>query len=202
MKVRVLLVLALAIGVFVNSATPSAQTTGKIYRLGVLSPSAGTIERMRRVMLPELARLGFTENSNLALDLRTGPREELLQLGREFATTRPDAVIAVGPAIRAMREGAPGAPIVGAFIGEDPIAAGFATSLAHPGGMITGIVMLAPELDAKRLFLLHEAVPGSRRIAALAVHVERDASNLAAAKEAADRAGIELLPFYAASADE
>src|SRR5207302_9652488 len=83
---------ALAIGVFVNSASPSAQTAGKIYRLGILSPSAGTIERMRRVMLPELARLGFIENSNLALDLRTGPREELLQLGRELATTRPDAV--------------------------------------------------------------------------------------------------------------
>ena len=51
----------------------------------------------------------------------------------------------------------------------DPIAAGFATSIAQPGVKITGVVMLAPELNAKRLTLLHEAVPKARRIAALAV---------------------------------
>jgi putative ABC transport system substrate-binding protein len=93
-------------------------------------------------------------------------------------------------------------PIIGGFIGEDPIVAGFASNLAHPGGTITGIAMLAPELDAKRLLLLHEAVPNSRRIAALAVQVSRDAPNIASVKEAADRAGVELLPFYAASRDD
>src|SRR5438128_2730120 len=62
--------------------------------------------------------------------------------------------------------------------------------------------ILSPELDAKRLLLLHEAVPNSRRIAALAVHAARDTPNVVAVKEAADRAGIELLPFYAASRDE
>jgi hypothetical protein len=46
------------------------------------------------------------------------------------------------------------------FIGEDPIVAGFAKSFARPGGSVTGIVMLAPELDAKRLDLLHDAVSG------------------------------------------
>ena len=104
-------------------------------------------------------------------------------------------------ATRNVREEWRSVPIVG-FIAEDPISAAFAASLAHPGGTITGIVMLTPELDAKRLLLLHEAVPNSRRIAALAVHAARDSPNVVAVKEAADRAGIELLPFYAASRDE
>jgi len=180
-----------------------AQTAPKVYHLGVLSPSSGSVERLRRLVLPELARLGFAEGDNLVLNVETGPREELPSLARALAEIRPDAVIAVsGPAIRAVQHAAPTVPIIGGFIGEDPIVAGFASSLAHPGGTITGIAMLAPELDAKRLLLLHEAVPNSRRIAALAVRVSRDAPNIAAVKEAADRAGVELLPFYAASRDD
>jgi len=100
-----------------------------------------------------------------------------------------------------MRQADAAMPIVGAFIGEDPIAAGFAANLARPGGTVTGIVMLAPELDAKRLDLLHETIPGGGRIAALAVDTGRDSPNVAAAKAAADRAGIELQPFYAAAPD-
>jgi len=80
--------------------------------------------------------------------------------------------------------------------------AGFAKSLAHPGSTVTGIAMLAPELDAKRLDLLHEVVPGARRIAALAVSAQRDAPNLAAMREVAARDGLEILPFYAAASEE
>jgi putative ABC transport system substrate-binding protein len=179
-----------------------SQTADKVYRLGILSPGAGVIERMRRTTIPELARLGFSEGRNLVFVIRSGAREELPELARELAAARPDAVIAVsGSAIRAMRQAAPSVPIVGAFIGEDPIVAGFASSLARPSGTITGIVMLAPELDAKRLFLLREAVPNARRIAALAVNATRDTPNLTAVREAAERTGIELLPFYAASRD-
>ena len=146
-----------------------AQTVPKVYHLGVLSPSSGSVERLRRLVLPELARLGFSEGDNLVLSVEAGPREELPRLARALAATRPDAVIAVsGVAIRAVRHAAPNVPIIGGLIGEDPISAGFASSLAHPGGTITGVAMLAPELDAKRLLLLHEAVPNSRRIAALA----------------------------------
>jgi putative tryptophan/tyrosine transport system substrate-binding protein len=62
--------------------------------------------------------------------------------------------------------------------------------------------MLAPELDAKRLYLLHELVPGARRIAALAVDPKRDAPNMAAVSEAAERAGVTVLPFFAATRDD
>lgn len=197
------LLLRLMLGWIAFNSPVLAQAPDKVYRLAILSPGAGVIERMRRTTIPELAKLGFSEGRNLILVIKSGAREELPDLAHELASGRPDVVIAVsGSAIRAMQQAAPSVPIVGAFIGEDPITAGFASSLAHPAGTITGIVMLAPELDAKRLFLLREAVPNGRRIAALAVNAARDRPNLVAVKEAAVLAGIELLPFYATNKEE
>jgi len=191
---RAFLVIMLALAL--SAAWRPAAAAEKVYRLGILSPGAGVVERMQRTTFPELARLGFAEGKNLAIEVRAGPREQLPEMARQLAESRPDAVIAVGgSAIRAMRQTSPTIPIVGGFIGEDPVAAGFAASLSRPGGTITGIVMLAPELDAKRLELLHETVPNSRNVAALAVNAARDAPNLAAAKQAAERAGVELMVF-------
>jgi ABC-type uncharacterized transport system substrate-binding protein len=187
------------------SAGPAAfaENAVKVHRLGVLSPSAGSVERMRAITFAELARLGFTEGRNLVIDIRVGSGEQLPELAHDLASTRPEVIIATGAgAIRAIRQATLGVPIVGAFIGEDPITAGFAASLARPGGMITGVVMLAPELDAKRLHLLHEAVPGAHRIAALAANRERDAPNLAAVKDATDHVGIELIPLYGTTPDD
>jgi ABC-type uncharacterized transport system substrate-binding protein len=79
----------------------------------------------------------------------------------------------------------------------DPVEAGFAASFARPGGNITGIAMLATVLDAKRLHLLHEAVPGARRVAVLLVSEARHQSTLAAMRVAASADGIELIPVYA-----
>jgi putative ABC transport system substrate-binding protein len=163
----------------------------------VLSPSPGSLQRMRAMMFPELARLGFTEGRNLVVEARFGPTEELPALARELAMAHPDAILAAG-AIRAAQQATSKIPIVGSFIGEDPIAAGFAATLARPGGNVTGIAMLAAELDAKRLHLLHEAIPGVSRIAALAVSADRGAPNLEAMRQVAAHEGLALLPFYAA----
>ena len=180
-----------------------AQAAEKVHRLGFLSPSAGSFERMRTTIFSELARLGFNEGRNLVVEARFGPTEQLPALAHELAATHPEVVLAVtAAAIRALRQEAGAVPIVGSFIGEDPIAAGFAKSLARPGGNVTGIVMLAPELDAKRLDLLHEVVPGARRIAALAVNAQRDAPNMEAMREVAAHTGLEILPFYAATPEE
>jgi putative ABC transport system substrate-binding protein len=79
----------------------------------------------------------------------------------------------------------------------DPVAAGFATSIARPGGNITGVVMLAPELNAKRLTLLHEVIPKARRIAALAVSEHRYGTILQAMRAIAAETGFELPTFFA-----
>jgi ABC transporter substrate binding protein len=127
--------------------------------------------------------------------------DKLPELARDLLATQPDAVVAVGSfAIRAVRQASSTIPIIGSFIGEDPIAAGFATSLTRPGGNVTGIEMLAPEVDAERLDLLHQAVPEAHRVAALAVTVQRQAANRAVVEKAAALAELELLTRHAVPA--
>ena len=127
---------------------------------------------------------------------------DLPRLAVELIANHPDAVIAVGgAAIRAVQAASKTTPIVGAFIGEDPIKAGFATSLARPGGSVTGVVMLAPELDGKRLDLLREATPQGM-IAVLAVDRGRDEPNTSAMARVADRAGFKIQMFYASTSAE
>jgi putative ABC transport system substrate-binding protein len=203
MRLRDFLLIGLAAFTSLNNQSALARDDNKVFRLGILSPVARPVQTIRGIALPELARLGFIEGKNLVVEARVGSTELLPTVARDLAAARPEVIIAVGAAaIRAIRETGDRTPIVGAFIGEDPIAAGFADSLAHPGGTVTGIVMLAPELDSKRLHFLHEAFPDRRRIAALAVNEQRDAPNIEAVKEAAGRAGVELLPFYVASSQD
>jgi hypothetical protein len=95
-------------------------------------------------------------------------------LARALVASNLDAIIAVSDiSIEAAKAASGTIPIVMSFSTGDPVAAGFATSITRPGGNITGVVMLAPELNAKRLTLLHEAMPKARRIAALAVSEHR-----------------------------
>jgi putative ABC transport system substrate-binding protein len=145
-------------------------------------------------MLPVLAREGFVDGRNLVLEVRTGTVAELPELAGELLATKPDVILANGTiAIRAVRARSNTVPIVGSFIGGDPVAAGFAASLARPGGNVTGVVMLAPELDAKRLEFLREAVPNAQRIVALGVSPAQGT----AVRAATEALGVELLPFYA-----
>jgi putative tryptophan/tyrosine transport system substrate-binding protein len=190
--------LILALLAMVIPGPAGGQTADRVYRLGALMLSAGSVERVRAYILPALARQGFVEGRNLVLEVRTGTVVELPALAGELLATKPDAILANGPiAIRAVQAHSNTVPIVGAFIGADPVAAGFAASLARPGANVTGVVMLAPELDAKRLELLHAAVPTARRVAVLGVSPKQGEDNLAAVRGAAEALALELLVFYA-----
>ena len=112
----------------------------------------------------------------------------------------PDAILA-GPELplRALQALTRTVPLVG--MTEDMLAAGLVTSLARPGGNITGISLLSPELDGKRQDILHEVIPDARRMAALAdSNVSR--SHLQALQEAAQRRGIELSVIGVAGPEE
>ncbi len=195
-----------ALPLVLAAAAPAlAQSTSKIWRLGVLTTqgSGPVFETFHSITFPELAKQGFVEGHNLVVEVRIGTPNELPELARDLAATQPDAVIAVSAwAIRAAQQASRTIPIVGSFIGEDPITAGFAASLAKPGGNVTGIVMLAPELDGKRVDVMHQAVPQVRRIAALARSKQLDATNLAEMEIAAAQASLELLTFYAGGPEE
>ena len=83
------------------------------------------------------------------------------------------------------------------FIGEDPIEKGVANSFARPGGSVTGVAMLAAEMDGKRASLLHEFVPAARRIAILTGRPPRHAEGAAEAQRVAGKLGLETDVFYA-----
>jgi putative ABC transport system substrate-binding protein len=191
---------ALLLVLFALSGFSLGQTAAKSYRLGILSPSSGTVERIRAYMLPALALEGFVEGRNLDIEALSGTTQELLPLAQQLLAGKPDAIVAAGSAaISAIRAYSGTVPIVGSMIGTDPILEGFAVSLAKPGGNVTGVVMLAPELDAKRLELLRETIPNAHRIATLATSEARERANLLAMQQAATTMGIELLVVYAGS---
>ena len=196
------------VSVALAAAAPTlAQNSGKVWRLGVLTLPTPTnspvFETFGSVVFPELAKQGYVEGGNLVVEIRVGAPDKLPELARELVATRPDAVIAVSSwGVSAVQQASPTTPIVGSFIGVDPIAAGFATSLARPGSNITGVVMLAPELDGKRVDVLHQTVPWARRIAVLARSKQLEASNLVEMEKAATQAYLELLTFYAAAPEE
>jgi putative tryptophan/tyrosine transport system substrate-binding protein len=172
-----------------------AQTPNRIYRLGHLTNSSDSEAFTKQITLPELARLGFVEGRNLVFDGRVGELDALPGLMRELLANKPDAVVAIGPAIVTAGAATRTVPVI--TFGFDPIELGLAASYARPGGNVTGVVILIGELEAKRLSILHEAVPDRRRVAAL-VPVDRGASE-AALRKAAAGLGVELLVFTAAA---
>jgi putative ABC transport system substrate-binding protein len=166
----------------------------RVFRLGELASSAATLEYLRKVTLPELAKLGFEEGRNLILDERAGGADAVDRVARELVQNKPDAIIVTGSdAIRAASRATSTVPIV--VFGVVPRGEGAPASFARPGGNITGVVILGPELDGKRLELLHQAVPDARRIAGLFVPwgMYRDQSEREMRK-VADSTGVELLP--------
>jgi putative tryptophan/tyrosine transport system substrate-binding protein len=180
------------------AAQAKAQTPDKLHRLAVLSPSQYSAGEISAHVLPELAKLGFVEGGNLAVTMHVGPPEDLPRLAREALATRPDAVIAsTNAAVQAILALSSTVPIVMAFVGEDPVAAGLAKSLARPGGNVTGLTNQVTQLDGKRLSLLHEAVPSARRFAILAVEPPRHVASIAEMRRVAQSLGLETHVFHA-----
>jgi putative tryptophan/tyrosine transport system substrate-binding protein len=144
-----------------------AQEPGRIYRIGFLIPTPRDRPAVA-ALFDELQLHGFVEHQNLeVLPGGFGVRnEELTELAADLVKAAPDAIVA-GPELplRTLRAATRTVPLIG--LSEDLVAEGLADSLAHPGGNITGISLLSPELDGKRQEILIEAVPAARQIAAM-----------------------------------
>ncbi len=145
-----------------------AQQPTKIPRIGFLSggsasASAGRIEAFRR----GLRELGYVEGKNIVIEQRwaEGKLDRLSALAAELVRLKVDIIVTAGPLItRAAKEATTTIPIVMAQ-DPDPVGSGFVASLARPGGNITGLATLAPELSGKRLELLKEIIPKLSRVA-------------------------------------
>lgn len=180
-----------------------AEAQDKIHTLGILSPNAGEVDRVRAFTLPELARLGFTEGANLRVIARVGAGgpDKLDAAARELVAESVDVIVAVSsPATHAARAHTGRIPIVMAPAGDDPVADGLVQSFIRPGGNVTGLVMLGTEGDVKRLEFARQATPEARRIGLLVGPI--GPSRLPILADAGARLGVQTVPVSARDASE
>ncbi len=147
-----------------------AQQAGKVYRIGFLSGSSAVAARtyIEQFRLG-LRELGYVEGQSIVIEYRwaEGQQDRLPQLATDLVRIAPHLIVAAtAPSAMAARNATASIPIVMVNVG-DPVALGFAASLAHPGKNLTGLTSFNPELAGKRLALLKELVPDVKRIAIL-----------------------------------
>ena len=172
------------------SVMSHAQQAGRTYRLGVLAPSGREAPPIV-AFFDELRRAGFIEGENLAVIPGFGISEnQYSKLATALVNAAPDAITSDAGAARILKQLTRTIPIVA--MGEDILADGLVASLARPGGNITGISILSPELNGKRQDLLLEAVPGARRMAALADARSMQSQPLQQFQNAAQSRGVEF----------
>jgi putative ABC transport system substrate-binding protein len=179
--------------------TARAQQTGKVYRLGLLSPArhASHSDPAATRQIPmALRELGYIEGNNLFIERRfaDGKVDRLPGLARELVKLQVDVILAVSAAaVQAAREATSTIPIVMGF-SSDPVGRGFASSLARPGANITGVA-LAPEneLVGKRLELLRMALPRVARVAVLSTDDPASRTQVAKAREVAQALDFRLV---------
>jgi putative tryptophan/tyrosine transport system substrate-binding protein len=156
-------------GVAVAPFAAEAQQAAKIARIGYLSGNLAANSRLREAFLQGLRDLGYVEGRNVVIEYRDaeGKLERLPALAAELVALKVDVIVAGGtPHALAARQATRTLPIVFAAA-VDPVENGLVTSLARPGGNVTGLSNLAQELVGKRLEHLKQAVPGVSRVAVL-----------------------------------
>jgi putative tryptophan/tyrosine transport system substrate-binding protein len=168
---RIGLAVVLAFGVPLVLLTAEAQPPGKVWRIGMLEATppalnAAYLEAFRQ----GLRELGYVEGQNFVIEYRSadGRPERFPDLATELVRLKVDLIVTRGtPATLAAKQATGSIPIVMASSG-DPLGLGIVSSLARPGGNVTGLTTVTVELGGKRLELLKEAIPRIARIAQLA----------------------------------
>ena len=163
-------VAVLAQGTVAAARVVHAQSSARMARLGFLgAESASSYASNLEALRAGLQDLGYTEGSNLVIEYRwaEGRYERLPALAAELVRLNVAAIVTHGtPGARAVQAATTTVPIIVATVG-DPVAGGLVTSLAHPGGNLTGSITLTPDLMVKRLELLREAMPRVARVGVL-----------------------------------
>jgi putative ABC transport system substrate-binding protein len=192
-------------------AAARAQQPPKLPRIGYLVTGSletpegrGFVDAFRQ----GLSERGYVEGQSILIEYRSadGKIERFPQLANELASLKLDLIIAPNtPAARAVQRATSSIPIVVQIMG-DPVEDGLVASLARPGGNITGLTFLGPELVSKRLGLLKQALPNASRVAALwhpGAYGERTIRDMLQATDAAARTlAIELQLVEVRGADE
>ena len=206
-----ILALIFAALLFPPCFSAAAQQPKKVPRIGFLYIGDGRgpgVEAFRR----GLTELGYVEGKDLIIEYRgaKGKSERLSELAAELVHLKVDVIVTGGggnPVGLAAKNATTTIPIVMAVMGGDPVAAGLIASLARPGGNITGLSNLAPELAWRRLELVKETFPKVTRVAfiwdpSISDPSRPGTSRLEETQAAAQALGLKLLPLEVRSPDE
>jgi len=188
-----LLVLLALGGLFVSLAT-EAQAPAPVHRIGILSPAAEASTLLFEAFRQGLRELGYVEGQNLVLEFRlaAGRAERLPALAAELVQLPVEVILTdTMTATRVAKEATTTIPLVMAS-SSDPVQGGLVASLARPGGNITGLALLSPELSGKRLELLKEVVPKVAQVAVLWNPMNPVAGNVRETEVAAQALHLQL----------
>jgi putative tryptophan/tyrosine transport system substrate-binding protein len=198
----VLLLLAASLG------TAAAQPAGKVPRVGYLiagSHSDPQRQRLLEAFRQGLLELGYVEGQNIAIESRwaEGKPDRLPALAADLVRSKVDVIVAQsGAATRAAQQATRTLPIV-MSLSNDAVGSGFVASLARPGGNVTGLTIMAPDLAGKQFQLLKEVVPKVSRVALLTNPANPASAPFLREAEAAARAsGVRLQTLEARDPQE
>jgi putative tryptophan/tyrosine transport system substrate-binding protein len=183
-----------------------AQKPARISRIGFLIAASASFYSTRvEAFRQRLRDLGYVEGKNILIEYRyaEGKLERLPDLAAEVVRLRVDVIVTGGsPAIFAAKNATATIPIVFGAAAE-PVGSGLVSSLARPGGNITGLSVMAPDLDSKRLEILKEAFPKIARMAFLwQPGVARGNPALTDMEAAAKALGVKLISLPVRSLDD
>jgi putative ABC transport system substrate-binding protein len=189
-------VFVLSIVILASPELAAAQQAKKVPRIGFLATvSPSTILARVEAFRQGLRELGYVEGKNIVIEYRyaEGKLDRLSELAAELVRLKVDVIVTAGPVpTRAAKEVTVTIPIVMGF-DDDPVGSGFVASLARPGGNITGLSTLSPEISGKQLELLKEIIPKLSRVAVLGTSTRPgNAQELREVELAAGALGVKL----------
>jgi putative ABC transport system substrate-binding protein len=138
----------------------------KVFHIGIFNQPVPKI--YDELFLARMQKLGYVEGQNLLVEYKHAPVQELPALALDLVRANVDVIACGGSAsVKALMSATRKIPVVAVDLETDPVASGFAVSLAHPAGNLTGFFLDLPEFSAKRLQILKETLPKVTRVAAI-----------------------------------
>src|SRR5262245_43511998 len=164
------LAVVLVVSLIFAPLVAEAQQTGKVVRIGYLATDLAAASNLTEAFRRGLRDLGYVEGRNVVIEYRDaeGKPERFPALAAELVTLKADVIVTAGGTLAALaaKQATKTIPVV--FIAvSDPVASAVVTSLAHPGGNLTGLSNVNADLVGKRLEHITQAVPGLSRVVAL-----------------------------------
>jgi ABC-type uncharacterized transport system substrate-binding protein len=190
----------LTLGSLAAPIAAGAQKAERPHRVGFLTGPTGTGTTFFDAFRQGLQELGWKEGQNIALEYRVTQSEQMPKVAEEMVRTQ-DLIVLTATAIQRARQATATVPVV-FVIADDPVGAGFVSSLARPGGLMTGLTSLNVDLDAKRLEILKLTLPSVARVGVLSTSLDPTSrKRIAVAEQGARTLGLKLEIFDVPSAD-